>query len=120
MPKFQCLLFVLQQSYICYYNICMTVTLSEISPYKRILLKNQNLKKIHPPKRDSIFIKPRSCFWWEVFSHINVSLRFARAFLFTKCMCGIFKDAMTASLSTFTCSKLITKTLEQGVEYVQS
>ena len=30
MQKFQCLLFVLNQSYVCYYIICMTVPLSRI------------------------------------------------------------------------------------------
>ena len=35
MRKFQCLLFVLKQSYICYYIICMTVPLNLLSFGKR-------------------------------------------------------------------------------------
>ena len=59
MPKFQCLLVVSQQSYICYYNICMTVPYSEISHYKRILLKNQNLKKNSPTQKGFHFHKTK-------------------------------------------------------------
>ena len=37
MRKFQCLLFVLKRSYICYYIICMTVPLEE--PRKKNMVK---------------------------------------------------------------------------------
>ena len=44
MRKFQCLLFVLKRSYICYYIICMTVPLSFKCLLKSIM-KMQNLHK---------------------------------------------------------------------------
>ena len=52
--------------------------LSEISPYKKILMKNQNLfiwRKILPPNRDTTFIIPSEnvrkptgiSLWWDIF-----------------------------------------------------
>ena len=43
MREFQCFLFVLMQSYTCFYVICMTVPLSITSlVYIRALFKNSN------------------------------------------------------------------------------
>ena len=51
--------------------------LSEISPYERVLLKNQNLfirKQILPPNKDPTFLKPGSRFGKMFFFHINILL----------------------------------------------
>ena len=47
MRKFQCLLFVLKRSYICYYIICMTVPLIDVKRFYRapVLLANYISKK---------------------------------------------------------------------------
>ena len=69
--------------------------LREISPYKKIILKNQNLllwKYILPPNSDPTFIKPGSRFGGTFFSHTSVSSRFAGTCLIIKCRCDIFKE----------------------------
>ena len=44
----------------------------------------------------SHFHKTGISLWWGVFSHINVSSRFAGKFLFMKSMSDIFKDCRQA------------------------
>ena len=53
MRKFQCLLFVLKRSYICYYIICMTVPLRTIHDITNIFMyslahKSNKREKVGP------------------------------------------------------------------------
>ena len=50
MRKFQCLLFVLKRSYICYYIICMTVPLSKQSD----AVKNAAKKNVYNAKMKNV------------------------------------------------------------------
>ena len=64
MQKFQCLLFVLKRSYICYYVICMTVPLSPFKSLRKFIIylekDSKSLKCIIVSQNLHVFIHSNS------------------------------------------------------------